>query len=126
MNNLIIVALGSALGGVSRYLLSDCVRRPFPTAFPLGTLVVNLAGCFVMGLLAGLLAHTRALSEARWLLLAVGFCGSFTTFSTFAADNLRLLSEKSLPLFLLNLGLSVAGGLLAAWLGYRLVLHFSE
>ena len=92
----------------------------------LSTLVVNRAGCFVMGLLAGLLAHTRALSEARWLLLAVGFCGSFTTFSTFAADNLRLLSEKSLPLFLLNLGLSVAGGLLAAWLGYRLVLHFSE
>ena len=90
MNNLIIVALGSALGGVSRYLLSDCVRRLFPTDFPLGTLVVNLAGCFVMGLLAGLLAHTRALSEARWLLLVVGFCGSFSTW-----DVWRLTSRPS-------------------------------
>ena len=126
MNNLIFVAVGSMAGGVARYLLSDFIQRQAHLAFPIGVLVVNVAGCFVMGLIAGLLAHSALLSNTHRLLLAVGFCGSFTTFSTFSLDNLQLLTAKSYLLLSLNVGLSVVLGLLATWAGHQLVQSFAK
>lgn len=126
MNNILFVAIGSMLGGVSRYWLSGFIQKYFPIAFPLGIFIVNIIGCFVIGVLAGLFAHSNLLSHYHRVLLIVGFCGSFTTFSTFSLDNLQFLSSKAYHLLFLNIGLSVIIGLVATWAGYYLAHSLSK
>lgn len=126
MSNLLFVALGSMFGGVSRYWLSGFIQKNLDTAFPIGVFIVNIAGCFLMGVIAGLLAHANILTNNHRLLLAVGFCGSFTTFSTFSLDNLQLLSMKAYFLLSLNIGLSVILGLAATWVGFYLMQSLSK
>ena len=116
--NVFLVGLGSLLGGVSRYLLTEGVKLFFQGSFPFGTFLINMTGCFLIGLLSGLLAHQG--SSAYRFLLAVGFCGSFTTFSTFSMENFQLLTTKAYLIFFLNIGLSVILGILFAGLGYVL------
>lgn len=118
--NILFVGIGSMAGGISRYLLSVGIRQWFPGIFPLGTLLVNILGCFLIGILAGLLNSASYFSENYKLLLTIGFCGSFTTFSTFSLDNLWLLSSKAYLFTALNIVISVAGGLLATYAGYNL------
>lgn len=119
--NILLVGFGSMIGGVSRYLVSEGMRHWINITFPLATFIVNTAGCFLIGLLAGML-HSSSIyfSEQHKLLFIIGFCGSFTTFSTFSLDNLMLLSSKAYTLAGLNVFLSVAGGLLATYVGYHL------
>ncbi len=119
--NLLFVAIGSMFGGVSRYWLSGIIQKNAHTLFPLGVLSVNIIGCFIIGLLAGLSVHTNLLTQNHRLFLIIGFCGSFTTFSSFSLDNLKLVTTKAYFLFSLNIGLSVILGLLATWLGYYLM-----
>jgi CrcB protein len=83
----IALAAGSALGGCARYACSLAAARWLPHSLPWGTLLVNLTGCLLIGLLSG---HKGPQALPR-LLLVVGFCGSFTTFSTFALETLQLL-----------------------------------
>ena len=112
MINLIFVFLGSGLGGVCRWGISNWLNG----LYPLGTLAVNVVGCFVLGFLTRLApgdAHIR-------LLLMSGFCGGFTTFSTFVNENLLMLRGSQLFVSLAYMALSLVLGLLAAWLGYRL------
>lgn len=118
--NIILVGVGSMFGGISRYLLSEYIRQTFPGTFPVGTILVNTLGCFLIGLLSGLLATPFSLSPAHRLLFAVGFCGSFTTFSTFAMENLLLLNSKEFAFCALNIVLSLLFGLLATWWGFQL------
>lgn len=114
--NIVLVGTGSMLGGISRYLLSDFIRHAVPSSFPVGILIVNVLGCFLIGILSGLIGATNT----HKLFFAIGFCGSFTTFSTFSLDNLNLISAKAYFLLSLNIGLSVVCGLAATWLGYTL------
>lgn len=114
--NIVLVGTGSMLGGISRYLLSDLIRNVIPSAFPVGIFIVNVLGCFLIGVLSGFIGATNT----HKLFFAVGFCGSFTTFSTFSLDNLNLISTKAYFLLSLNIGLSVVCGLIATWLGYVL------
>lgn len=108
-----LVGLGSALGGVVRYSLGSWVTMRWPSAIPTGTLIVNVSGCFVLGLIAATLGNK---SEGWRLLLGVGFCGGYTTFSTLMYD-----TEKLKPgLAMGNIALSLALGLLAVWLGGKL------
>ncbi len=88
----------------------------FPQASLWGTFIVNIAGCFLLGLLSGFF-HFPSCSGLSSL-FTVGFCGSFTTFSTFSFENLQLLSNKAYGLFSLNIGLSLILGILFAGLGY--------
>ena len=118
--NILLVGLGSMAGGIARFLLSGWIRQTMPGLFPWGTLAVNLAGCFLMGVLAGAIPASSWLTDNHRMLLAIGFCGSFTTFSAFALENLELLSGKAFGLFLLYLFFSVGGGLAAAWGGFLL------
>lgn len=118
--NILWVGIGSMAGGISRYLLSSGIRQWLPGIFPWGTLLINLSGCFLIGILAGLFNSTSYFSENHKLLLTIGFCGSFTTFSTFSLDSLLLLSSKAYLLTGLNITISVAGGLLATFIGYHL------
>lgn len=102
--------LGSMAGGLARYYLAGAVYRVAGTGFPYGTLVVNLAGCFLLGLLAGLAEDKFLLGPDARLLLMIGFCGAFTTFSTFIFETDGLLREGAWPAALLNVAASLVFG----------------
>ncbi|MFM7797188.1 MAG: fluoride efflux transporter CrcB [Candidatus Nitrosotenuis sp.] len=118
--NILMVRLGSSAGGALRYVISICIPTK-GSSFPWGTFVVNVVGCFVMGLFIGIIQkHDLQNSELK-LLLATGFCGGFTTFSAFAFENLELLKlGNSTTLLTYALG-SVILGILAVWVGTLLV-----
>lgn len=114
---LFIVGAGSFLGGISRFLTSRFIQNTFISSFPYGTFVVNIVGCFLIGLFYGL-SEKNGLMSAEWrMFLTVGFCGGFTTFSTFANENIALLRDGNIFYFALYTGLSVFIGILATWLG---------
>lgn len=118
MSELLWVGCGGFFGAVSRYALGNWVASKLGTAFPYGTLVINLTGCLILGFF-GTLALQRATlipPEAR-LLIAVGFVGAYTTFSTFGFETIRLLEENNLVLALAYVLGSVLLGLLLTYLG---------
>jgi CrcB protein len=116
------VALGSALGALARYLLSLGLLAWFGAGFPLGTLVVNVAGSFLIGLYATLSEPGGRLpaSPATRLFVLAGFCGGFTTFSIFSLETLFLIESRAFHLAALNLSASVILWLAAVWLGWRI------
>ncbi len=120
LRNLLFVATGGAIGSVLRYLISTNLHKAYPNFSPYGTFTVNMLGCLLIGLLMGWINAQKLMNPQLQLLLVAGFCGSFTTFSTFAHEaNLMLLEQKPLQ-SILYLGLSVSVGLGLAYLGYRL------
>lgn len=118
----IAVAVGGALGSVARHGVYHLVHvRWLTTRFPVGTVVVNVAGCFIIGLLAGLLASERIALRAHWReFVFVGLLGGFTTFSTFGLETFFLSRTDSAGPAVINVALQVVGGLAAVWLGYQL------
>ena len=118
----IAVAVGGAIGSLARHGVNHLLHvRWFTTRYPAGTLAVNLAGCLVIGLLAGLLASNRLAFRFYWReFIFVGVLGGFTTFSTFGLDTFLLARTDSVWSAGLNVGLQVIGGLAAVWLGYQL------
>ncbi len=88
--------------------------------FPIGTFIVNIIGCFIVGLLIGLFGKQINTQPELKLLLIVGLCGGFTTFSTFSAETISLFQSGQIGCGLLNIGLSVSIGLLAMWLGLKI------
>ena len=95
IGGLLSVVVGSALGGVSRYFLSGLIARRIGETFPWGTLVVNITGAFVIGLCGGLATDSASLlgSSDLWLLAVTGFCGGYTTVSSFALQTLALARD---------------------------------
>ena len=111
------IGAGSFLGGVSRFLLSRYIQNTFISSFPYGTFVVNIVGCFLIGLFYGL-AEKGGLVNAEWrMFLTVGFCGGFTTFSAFATENVAMLKDGNLIQFALYSSLSLFLGILATYSG---------
>ena len=120
MKNVLLVALGGALGSVARYLLASGVQRLLPaTALPYGILSANIIGCFLIGLLAGL-GEARALfSPQARLALFTGFLGGLTTFSTFAHDTFNMArGEASLLTAAVHVVAHLCLGLAAVYFGY--------
>ena len=116
--NVLLIALGGSIGAVARYGLAGVVQRFTTPYFPFGTFVVNIAGCFVFGVLAGVAEHRFALgSEARAFLL-IGVLGGFTTFSTFSYETFQLLRDAEIMRAALNVVGQVGVGLFAMWLGF--------
>ncbi|MDQ6717809.1 MAG: fluoride efflux transporter CrcB [Gemmatimonadota bacterium] len=89
---LLYVALGGALGSVLRYVLGGSVQRAMHAGFPYGTLAVNVTGCFLVGVLIKLFMNVEPSAPTRELLV-VGFCGGFTTFSTFSSETIGLIES---------------------------------
>lgn len=118
--SIIVVALGGAAGSVLRFLVGFVMKEWFGQQFPWGTLAVNVVGCLLIGLLYGLVAR-NAIHSALSLLLITGFCGGFTTFSSFAYENISLLKENGFLHLLLYTGFSVILGFLATAAGLYLV-----
>lgn len=115
IKNLLLVALGGAVGSVGRYLVS----RWMEGSFPWGTLTVNIVGCLVIGLLTGLVAK-GSLSPEMKLLLVAGFCGGLTTFSTFANESFSMMKAGDAMLAAIYIGASVAIGIFAVYVGLQI------
>jgi len=113
-----LVALGSAIGGVLRYLLSPLFQRGFAEGFPGGTLVVNVLGSFVIGLVLRAASVSPSFSPEARIFLTVGVCGGFTTFSAFSAESLRLLQTDQWARVLIYITASVVLSIAAAALGW--------
>lgn len=117
MINYVIVSLGAAMGGGLRYWVSNAVYKIFPSTFPYGTLTVNILGSFLLGIIIFMFDDKELITPGIRLFLAVGFCGGFTTFSTFSLETINLLRDSQyISCFLniiLNLFLCLAGITLA-------------
>lgn len=118
MSIYLAIALGGSLGAVCRYWVSTSTYAWLGAGFPWGTLMVNVSGSFLMGLLTVLLSEKMSLPDELRFALIVGFLGSYTTFSTFALDVLNSASQESLLKAGGYILLSVAGSLLGVWAGF--------
>jgi CrcB protein len=115
-NNLLMVFVGSATGGTFRYLISGWIQQHNSTKIPLGTFIVNILGCFILGIiLESILKNNH--SDQFKLLLITGFCGGFTTFSAFSFENLELIKNGEYFMAFLYIVISVVLGILATWGG---------
>jgi len=121
MMNILLVALGGAIGSVSRYLVGTVTLRLYGPAFPWGTLAVNIVGSFAIGVLAELIARRFDASPELRLLLVTGFLGGFTTFSAFSLDAIVLLERGNLLLAAGYIAGSVVFSLCAVLAGLALV-----
>jgi CrcB protein len=114
------IALGAALGANARYWVGQWVAVRLGTGFPYGTLLVNVTGSFMLGLVTGWLLKGGDMSTPARLFLAVGFLGSYTTFSSFSVDTLLLLENGKMSLAFANMIANNAIGLTLAFAGFRL------
>lgn len=117
MSTLVVLGIGAlgGVGAVARFLADGVIAERSPTGFPAGTFAVNLSGALLLGVLAGAGTDDQLLRLA-----ATGLLGSYTTFSTWMLESQRLGEDGELRLGLVNLGLSLAGGIGLAWLGLQL------
>ncbi|RGN43381.1 MULTISPECIES: fluoride efflux transporter CrcB [unclassified Bacteroides] len=116
MRSLIYIFIGGGVGSVFRYLIQLAINQSVITKLPLGTFVANIIGCFLIGAFYSLSERLNLSNEIR-LLFTVGFCGGFTTFSTFSTENLNLLRENLYGTFFLYTFLSVAVGIVSVFAG---------
>ena len=116
--NLLLIAIGGALGSVARYLLSSFVLRATGSLFPLGTFVVNLVGCVVFGGIIGAAEQRVVLTPETRLLVLVGVLGGFTTFSSYAYESVALLRDGQFFAAAVNVVGQVVLGLMGLWAGF--------
>jgi fluoride exporter len=119
----LLVVIGGGTGALVRFVAGSAIMKRFGGSFPLGTLVINVSGSFLIGLLMALLTERFKLDPNWRLLVVVGFLGGYTTFSSFEWETWTTVQDGGLWLGLLNVGLSVVLGYLAVWLGAMLVLQ---
>lgn len=120
--NLLWIALGGALGAMSRALVGHWVQAEFPWA----TLIVNVLGSLLIGFVLGLMGGPTHLPQSVRLLVATGFCGAFTTFSTFSYDTLALMQQDRWLAASANVGLNLIACLIATWLGIKLAMAWAS
>lgn len=121
MKTLLFIGAGGFLGSVSRYLLTRIIETNSNSSFPFGTMVVNIVGCFVVGVLYGLTENEKMPSGNVQAFFTIGFCGGFTTFSSFVHENYTLFSDANFMHFALYSVLSFTFGLFAAYLGHFVI-----
>ena len=121
IRTLFYIGIGSCTGGISRYLLSKYVQNMTRSGFPIGTFMVNIIGCFIIGLLYGLFDRGNLMNTNLKLFLTVGFCGGFTTFSTFMGDNFQLIKAGNFFYCSVYMAASIICGYLFLFLGYSLI-----
>lgn len=120
MKTILLIGSGGFLGSVARYGLQHLMHKVIPSVFPFGTLLVNIVGCFIIGLIYGSLGKSNWLTEDWKLFLAIGICGGFTTFSSFSYENIKLLQDGHALQALLYIAASVIIGLAMTYIGVLL------
>jgi CrcB protein len=120
MRTIFFIALGGAIGSVGRYLVQVSVDKYVTISFPLGTMLVNLSGCFLIGLLYGFSLKYEWMTLEWRLFLITGICGGYTTFSSFSYESISLIREGSYGYFILYVAGSVILGLLATLAGMQI------
>ncbi len=121
IQKLLLVGIGGFFGSAARFALARFVDERASKIIPFGTLTVNIVGCFILGIVYGLLLRKLEFSDTVRLLLGVGFCGGFTTFSAFALENMTFLEQKNFGSSLLYISASVVLGIVAVWGGFSLM-----
>ena len=117
IRNFLLVGVGGAAGSMARYGISYAINRVLTHPFPLATFLINVMGCLLIGVLFGLVSRYNWMQQWGVLLLASGFCGGFTTFSTFALENVTLMQKSQSAVALVYTFLSIAIGLLLCRVG---------
>lgn len=120
MGKLFLVGFAGFIGTLTRYWMSGVVAKRYGETFPLGTLIVNLVGCFLVGLLFYLLQERFLVNQTVRTVVLIGFLGGFTTFSSFGLQTFTLLQDGEFGLALLNLSIANIFGLFLVWAGYTL------
>ena len=120
MAKVLFIFLGSGAGGVLRYAVSGWTQRLANGAFPIGTLIVNVTGCLLIGFLTAALSGRMLMREEYRVAVLIGLLGGYTTFSTFGLETFTFLNDGQAWRALLNIAASVVLGLAAVWIGYRL------
>lgn len=120
MNNYIAIALGGAIGACLRYSINEWSIQLLGRSFPFGTLLVNMLGAFIIGLLYGLII-TEQIAATPWrVFIGIGLLGALTTFSTFSLDTFLLLQQGAMVKAVSNVFLNVLVCLTLTWLGIKL------
>lgn len=120
MAKLLYLAVGGLTGTFARYFLAGAVYQALGTRFPYGTLVVNLFGCFIIGILTTIEENKFLMNPDLRILLMIGFCGAFTTFSTFMLETSNLIKDGETMRAFMNIFLSVAAGFIVFRIGVLL------
>lgn len=123
MQGIILVFVGGGAGAVTRYISTLAAARMFGTAFPWGTLIVNLAGCFLAGIIAGLAGRSEMISPSARLFILAGFLGGLTTFSSFGLETFQAARDGAYWVMILNIIANNVAGLLFVGLGLFLTRH---
>ena len=117
MTRMLSIGFAGFFGTLARYFLQGWIQSASGAAFPMGTLIVNVSGCFALGMIHGLFME-RFLIDPQWrICLSIGFCGGFTTFSTLAFETVQLAGGHQWWLATVNVIASIVLGLVAVWLG---------
>jgi len=120
MSKLFLIGVAGFIGTLSRYWMSGVIARRYGETFPTGTLLVNLVGCFLVGLLFYLMEERFLVNQTVRAVVLIGFLGGFTTFSSFGLQTFTLLQDREFAFAILNLTASNIVGLLLVWAGYSL------
>lgn len=114
--SILLVGIGGFFGSIARYGVKLLTDKYLPLNFPYATLIVNLLGCFIIGLLFGYVGKEHA-NSTLWMTMGIGFCGAFTTFSTFAMENNFLVADKQSTTAIVYTMVSLVAGILLCKLG---------
>ena len=120
LKNILLVAAGGSIGAVSRYLISVWASQKIGQSFPYGTLIANVAGCFMIGAFMAIAVERLGISAQWRLFFTVGFVGGLTTFSSFSYETFKLVDEAGFHMAMANILANMAAGFFATWAGISL------
>lgn len=121
IKNILLVAIGGAFGSVARYFLSSIFSKAQQNSFPWPTFIANILGCLIIGLLFGYIQKNQVQNETLKLVLMTGFCGGFTTFSTFSLENIQFIQNQNYSTAIIYTMSSILLGLGAIIIGIKIV-----